>query len=403
MSIELVLRAIEQSESRELSVRAMALLYGARVLGAAGEVADAAAAFAEGLETAERLPLEGRLLENVLGEAVWLGATADPLAAVTLFKRVHWDSHFVRHTGTGTTLVQSLAQRGDFETALGLLEDLGCHTGGAEAVLHFASDPAVQRRALVAARERWRAHRARSEGPQLLSQNDFHRLFSKHWEKLERHEAEAWLEELLLAIREDPDEGMSARFGQRVHFHSMHDMHLFELLGVIRALKPLHEVDALVNAHPNVAQASKVYPLGLQSLMMESSAERNASGTGFSMCGSARDAPLMTTMIGAARRDPTAVGHLLGEAHHLYLEDMDPDDPNTAPRVFWPSCGAYKIAMYWAGKNNAPDAESLLQQIPDSDFALLASIELAAGALGLTQYSGVRMEQHAPNSRRTRV
>src|SRR5687768_4357213 len=104
----------------------MALLYGARVLGAAGDRASAAAAFAEGVEIAERLPFDPRVIESVLAEAVRLGATADPLAAVGLFKRVHWDSHFVRHTGTGTMLVQSLAQRGDFETALELLEDLRC-------------------------------------------------------------------------------------------------------------------------------------------------------------------------------------------------------------------------------------------------------------------------------------
>ena len=52
--------------------------------------------------------------------------------------------------------------------------------------------------------------------------------------------------------------------------------------------------------------------------------------------------------------------------------------------------------MYWAGKRLGKDAEPLLAEIPDSDFALLASIELAAGALGLPQHSGVRME-HRPH------
>jgi hypothetical protein len=78
----------------------------------------------------------------------------------------------------------------------------------------------------------------------------------------------------------------------------------------------------------------------------------------------------------------------------LHLEDTDADDPNLAPHVFWPSCHAYKVAMYWAGRQLGKDAEPLLAEIPDADFALLASIDLAAGALGLPQHSGVRMGHH---------
>jgi hypothetical protein len=94
------------------------------------------------------------------------------------------------------------------------------------------------------------------------------------------------------------------------------------------------------------------------------------------------------------------VHHLLAKAHQIYREDADPDDPNLALRVFWPSCHAYKVAMYWAGKRLGNDAEPLLTEIPDFDFALLASIELEAAALGLPQYSGVRMGHHRASGRR---
>jgi hypothetical protein len=57
--------------------------------------------------------------------------------------------------------------------------------------------------------------------------------------------------------------------------------------------------------------------------------------------------------------------------------------------------------MYFAGKQQGKGAETLLAHIPDADIELLASIELAAGALGLPQHSGLRME-HRPNPARSR-
>jgi hypothetical protein len=47
--------------------------------------------------------------------------------------------------------------------------------------------------------------------------------------------------------------------------------------------------------------------------------------------------------------------------------------------------------MYWAGKFSGLAAEARLAEIPHADLALLASIELAAGTLGLPKHSGTRM------------
>lgn len=96
----------------------------------------------------------------------------------------------------------------------------------------------------------------------------------------------------------------------------------------------------------------------------------------------------------AHRGDRTAVPNLIREAQLLYAQDTDNRNPNVAPRAFWPSCDAFKVAMYWAGKTPGKDAEPLFSEIPDLDFVLLSSIELAAGALGLAQHSGVRMEHN---------
>jgi hypothetical protein len=211
-------------------------------------------------------------------------------------------------------------------------------------------------------------------------------------------EQESWLDEILLALNADPDLPTRAGFGALVKLRSMRDAHLFEILNVLRALKSPEQVEAILRAHPDVADAAKVYPLGLESLMAQQRAvaERSQRGAGFSYAGSGSgsDSRLVGAMMAGYHVDPSAAQHLLAEAYQLYREDTDPNNPNRAPRVFWPSCHAYKVALYWAGKRLGKDAESLLAEIPDVVFSLLASIELEAGILGLPQYSGVRMAHH---------
>ncbi len=394
----LVKQAIEQSRNREPMVRTMALLYGARVL-AAVDAEAAKQAFAEGVAAAESLPLH-RHRELVLDDAVRLGSFADPPAAVALFRRLPPGRLTVPRRSAGTMLVQALVHNGSFEAALELLEDLNCEVGGAQAVVHLAADPAVQRRAMFAARERWRAARKHPDLPEAhFTTREFYRFFSQHWRKLEPNEQEDWLDEILRVIETDPDrQGGRFGFGGKVEFHSTRDMRLFEILNVLRALKPADQVEAILRAQPAVAEAAEIYPLGLESLMAERSsiAKSGQRGGGFGYVGSASgsDSRSLADVMALRRGDPSAVQHLLTEAHHLYQEDTDPNNPNMAPRVFWPSCHAYKVAMYWAGKSSGKDAEPLLAEIPDADFALLASIELAAGVLGLPEHCGWHMGNH---------
>jgi hypothetical protein len=86
---------------------------------------------------------------------------------------------------------------------------------------------------------------------------------------------------------------------------------------------------------------------------------------------------------------PAAVPELMAKALAAFLEDKSPEWRNRAPVPFWPSRRAYGTAMYWAGKRQAMDAAPLLAQIPDTDLALLGSMHLAAGALGLDEYAGI--------------
>uniref|UniRef100_Q01U16 Uncharacterized protein n=1 Tax=Solibacter usitatus (strain Ellin6076) TaxID=234267 RepID=Q01U16_SOLUE len=366
----------------------MALLSGARALASLDNPA-ARQAFAEGVQLVEHLPLRTHSLGHVLNDAVRYGALVDPVAAIALFRRLQSD--YPRHPGhiAGTMLVQSLAQGGEINAALELLEDPACDTRGAGIILHLTPDPALQRRAMVAARDRWRRLRQDPESVGGFQRHEFPQLFSQHRQVLDAKEQAAWLDELLQAIEYDPDQETNSGFGENVRFHSTRDTHLFQILGVLRALKPPEEVDAILRRYPEVAAAAQIYPLGLESLM---SLRPPAGTAGGGRIGSGSGS-------GFGSRDrrlpgPSTVPELLEEARRLHREDIDPGDPNLAPHVFWPSCHAYKLALYWAGRHSGMDAEPLLDQVPDIDFAILAAIEFAAGVLGLPEPFGVRMEHH---------
>jgi len=183
----------------------------------------------------------------------------------------------------------------------------------------------------------------------------------------------------------------------------MRDMRLFEILNVLAALKPADEVDAILRAHPDVAEAAKIYPLGMETMMEQAlaaqkDASRGVRGGGFIIGGGAGERRLMDAGLKALRGDPSAVPDFMAEALRLFRQDKDADNPNWAPLPFWPSCRAYQKAMYWAGKLSGISSAGLLDEIPDTDLALLSSIELAAGVLGLAECGGMRM--HRPSGRR---
>jgi hypothetical protein len=262
-------------------------------------------------------------------------------------------------------------------------------------VVHLTPDLALQRRAMAAARERWRL--PRQPGPR-FDDREFILLFSFHWQKLEPVEQLRWLEEILQSIAAEAQTPTSAGHGE-VTLHTIGDSQLFDILHVLRALKPADEVESILRAHPDVAKAAEIYPLGMESLRAQARAaasdQPSGTGGGIIMAGGGGGRPgdrsLMEAMMKARRGDPSGVSDLMAEALRRFREDKDPESANSAPIAFWPSCRAYQSAMYWAGKTSGMDGAARLAEIPDTDLALFGAIELAAGVLDLPEYSGVRI------------
>jgi hypothetical protein len=224
---------------------------------------------------------------------------------------------------------------------------------------------------------------------------DFYSLVSQHWRVLGADEADRWLHEILATIENEPDQRVGAGFPHGVRLHSSRDVHLFHVLNVLRALRPEQEVDEILARHPDVAIAAQTFPLGLESIVAQwqrpPEHDKDTSGIGFITSGSSNAQALLPTLTAAYRGDPTAVDGLLAEAHRVYQEDTNVNARNLAPLAFWPSCAAYRRALYWAGRLIASDAKQLLTEVPEPNLALLASVELAAGFLALDEFRGIQM------------
>ncbi len=400
MPRDLVEAAIGQAEGREPVVRAMLLLHAARVL-AALDAEAARGRFAEGLAILESLPAQvhNRYHDYLLFDAVMLGAEADLVTAVALFQRLAQDRDLSLHRNAGTHLVQCLVRSGDLETAVRLLENPAYQIRGAAIAMSRATDPAIERRIFHAAREHWRARGQSTRLSEPFLSSDFYRLFSTHWKKLDPAEARAWLEEIIAGIERDADGPASMGFGDRVRFQqSSRAAHLFWVLNVMRAIWPPERVEALLDAYPELKSAAEVYPLGVDSLMAEHPPRETKDPPkgrrmGFVGSGSMRrDERYRNAMMAVFQGEASGVEQLMADAHQRHTRDTG-DSPQTVASIFRASCHRYRTALYWAGKITGKEAQKLLGEIPDPDMALLATMDFAAGLLGIPQYTGIQIGQ----------
>ena len=89
-------------------------------------------------------------------------------------------------------------------------------------------------------------------------------------------------------------------------------------------------------------------------------------------------------------------GPPIDHALERYMEDTASDSPNQAPRTFWPSTCAFRAILYAAGKRIGPEANQLLDRIPEEDLRLFARIELAAALAGLPEFPEMQHRQRRP-------
>jgi hypothetical protein len=399
MNDDLLRNARRQAEESDSSVRAAALLRIARIE-SWGETSRAHDTLFDALDQVRRLPMPNR--EYLLEEARIVAAAVAPESLAKIPAPLP-GPHEQFESGQ---IVQAMLIHGHLDAALNfLLQDGGpttfpfAYVGN---VLHQLDphNPESTVRRLTLLRRAVDAWRTSAPG----THDRFIRVFGHFWKEFPVGEALTVAHEIVDRALKEPDTGASADYMNEIHFSSPRQHHLFEILHVLRHLDP-NLAESLIEFQDQLAVAVRRFPYGMETMHEEAAAEaerRKDSGAacegGYILAGNPADFAQQRALIDATRSGD--FGPSIDYALAKYREDTSAETRNYAPKEFWPSTGQFRRILYQAGKRLGSAAAKLLDQIPDADLRLFATIELAAALAGVPE-SSITQRRNL-NSRETR-
>ncbi len=398
MGDDLLENARRQSEKAEASIRAASLLRIARVE-SAGDAGRARKTLRDGLEVVQTLAPAVR--DYFLEEARSVAAAISP----EMLDEIPGSQRARRHLFASGSLVQTMLAHGHVEDALHyLMKQIDPDSFpflSVRAVLHHlrrrGPDSPDQRLSLLRhAVEMWRE---RPRGRHPYDHHQFVQVFGHHWEEFPADEASGVARMVVERALAEPDRTMSAGYMNEVEFSSARQNTLFQILHVLRRLHPAL-AESLVDSHEQLKVAVQRYPNGLETMEAEAKAKsRQAKGAtsgggGYILAGDPGDFDRQRRLIDAMRSGEFAPA--MEDGLEKYREDTAPETRNYAPKEYWPSTAVLRTVLYQAGQRLGTDAAKLLEQIPDDDIRLFASIELAAALAGVPGPGTIQMKQARP-------
>jgi hypothetical protein len=416
MRDDLLEKVRQQAEHADPSVRAAALLRIARVESAAAP-SQARWSLLEALDAVRKLP--NSETENLFDEARRVAAAVSPELVAEI--PINWHRHPKELVSSEiSTIVQTMMTHGHVEAAFDYVlrynDPVSFPFISVGAVLHRLSpdhpERAARRRMLLRhAVEQWRE----SLSDRLLGDPfGFVGLFGNLWKDFPPEEALSIAQTIVDRAAEEPDTGTSSGYPDGIHFSSPRQHTLFQILHVLRHLDPAL-AQSLVECHDQLAAAARRYPNGLETMNEEVEAEterRRTEGVTLTCEGGTgevwgflghpedydRELERHRRLTEAARDGDFQI--FIEDALEKYQSDTSPTTRNYAPKEYWPSTGAFRTALYKAGLRVGSQAAMLLEQIPDNDLRLFATIELAAALASLPPSSITTMQRPRPPSSR---
>ena len=403
--------ARRQAQRADPSVHAAALLRIARAE-SVGQVSEARRTLLEALDSIQKLPTLSRSHLPEEARYVTAGVAPDLLAELPATNSV------VHEQRVSVRIVQTMLAYGHTDAAFDYLlryEDPASFPFlSVRGVLHHLDRqrPESAERRLTLLRRTlkiWRkspsgrhSRQRRLLSPEVLTQLDhFVQLFGTFWKEFPPKEALAAARMVVKRAAEAPDTGTSADYEDEFHFSSPRQYVLFNVLHVLRHLDPAL-ADSLIHSHDQLASAARRYPNGQETMEEEVKAEVErrkadcATSEGASLVLMGEDLDRQRRLIIAARDGN--FGPSMDDALEKYREDTSPVTRNYAPKEYWPSTGTFRTTLYRAGKHLGLEAAKFLEQIPDEDLRLFATIELAAALGGVPESWITHMKQPAPRS-----
>jgi hypothetical protein len=419
MREQLLEKARQQAEQADSPVRAAALLRIARAE-SAGDGPRARETLLEGLDAVQKLTSPIR--ENLLDEARGVVAAVAPelLARIPASESEGPGGFAPFHS---VQIVQTMLTHGHADAAF----DYMIHRNDPESFPFFSVGAVFHRldpqNPESADRRMMLLHHAVELWRQSLSglnrsmrglfrghHHGFVGLFGHFWKDFPPDEALSIARTIVDRAAQEPDAGTSAGYSNEIHFTSPRQDTLFQILHVLRHLDPAL-AQSLADSHDQLAVAARRYPNGLETMHEEVEAEtkrreaesaicKDGTCGGYFLSGDPADFDRQRGIIDAARDGDFAPS--IEDALEKYRQDTSPDAPNYAPKEYWPSTGAFRSVLHQAGRRLGSEAAKLLEQIPDNDLRLFASIELAAALAGVPASSITSMKNpHPPGSQRS--
>jgi hypothetical protein len=408
--------AYRQAEKAAPSMRAAALLRIARAQSVTN-ASQARQTLLEGLDAVRTLRASAR--DQLFQEARGAAAAVSPELLAEIPVPECGAGHFAPPGFESVHIVQTMLTHGHLNAAFDYL----LHENDPDSfpfpsvggVLHQLdpNKPENATRRLMMLRhavELWR--QSLSGGPRhgrnhfLGHRRGFVGLFGHFWNEFPPEEALSTVRTIVDHAVKEPDAGTSAGYPNEIHFSSPRQDTLFQIFHVLRHLDPV-VAESLLGSQDQLAIAVRRYPNGLETMNEEAKAEADrrkgeradceggtCGGGGYILTGDRRDFDRQRQIIDAVRNGDFAPS--IEDALEKYRQDTSPDAPNYAPKEYWPSTGAFRSTLYQAGKRLGSDAGRLLEQVPDDDLRLFASIEFAAALSGAPASTITSMKQPRP-------
>lgn len=224
-------------------------------------------------------------------------------------------------------------------------------------------------------------------------------FFSWHWSFLPSDEARDAVRDIVRVAIEQPDRPITAAYDSErtVEITSNREHIFFEMLHILRRLDNAL-AESLIERYHQLARAAQYFPRGTDSIREAVEQRRKemppgeTCGGGYAMLGNPNDFPYMRSLLKATKTGDFEPP--MSYAQEKYQADTSAEDPNQAPKYFWPSASAFRQILYEAGKRIGENASAYLSRIADDDLRLFAEIELLAALAGLQPFQSPQWHYH---------
>ena len=397
MSDDLLEKARQQAEKAEPSMRSAALLRIARAESVANAT-QARTSLLEALEIIRNLPSPNR--EHHFEEARAVAAALDP----ALLTEIPSNSIDMHEHHTTFQIVQAMLAHGHVDAAFHYVLS---HEGTSSSfpfsmvgnVLHQLDpktpESATRRTTLLrVAVEAW-CQRAFGNHPH--QSDNFIRLFGHCWKELPPEEALQVTRAIVARATEEADTGTSAGYHNEIHFSSSRQHTLFQILHVMRHFDPAL-AQSLIDSLNELSAAARRYPNGCKKkLRQKRHAARPKAQPAMADSFSRATPKIFPVSAGSWTRLETATSARRSKTQSRSIAKTHPLKRPTMRRKNPGPLQAHSAPLFYqAGKRLGFDAAKLLDEVPDDDLRMFASIELAAALAGVPASSISSRKQRYP-------